>query len=76
MLLPEQDGFAYADGRDEVVPVTGADEYRLEVEDFADCVLHARAPEVVSHADTLANMRTIDALYASARDGSAVRLAD
>ena len=66
----------HADGRDEVVPVTGADEYRLEVEDFADCVLHARAPEVVSHADTLANMRTIDALYASARDGSAVRLAD
>jgi len=62
------------DGRDEVLTVTGADEYRLEVEDFARCILTRRAPEVVSHADTLANMRTIDALYASARDGVVVRL--
>ena len=64
-----------ADGNDEVLTVAGADEYRLEVEDFADCVLHARAPQVVSHADTLANMRTIDALYASAGQGAAVALA-
>ena len=65
-----------ADGTDEVHTVAGADEYRLEVEDFADCVLSARAPEVVSHSDTLANMRTIDALYASARRRAAVALDD
>ena len=65
-----------AGGNDEVLTVAGADEYRLEVEDFAGCVLHARAPEVVSHADTLANMRTIDALYASARQRAAVPLDD
>ncbi len=63
-----------ADGRDEAHVVGGADEYQLEVEDFADCVLSGRAPAVVSNADTLANMRTIDALYASAASGSAVTL--
>jgi predicted dehydrogenase len=54
--------------------VAAADEYRLEIEDFADCVLRGRAPEVVSHVDTLANMRTIDALHASAAAGAAVAL--
>jgi D-xylose 1-dehydrogenase (NADP+, D-xylono-1,5-lactone-forming) len=63
-----------ADGRDEAHTIETADEYRLEVEDFADCVLSRRAPGVVSHADTLANMRTIDALYASAASGEAVPL--
>jgi hypothetical protein len=29
----------------------------------------------VSHADTLANMRTVDALYAAAASGSTVALA-
>ena len=64
-----------ADGRDETHRIEPADEYQLEVEDFAGCVLSARAPEVVSHADTLANMRVIDALYASAASGESVRLA-
>jgi predicted dehydrogenase len=63
-----------ADGQTRSVPVGGDDEYRLEVEDFARCVLEASQPQVVSHEDTLWNMRTIDALYASARDGRAVRL--
>ena len=63
-----------ADGRDEAHAVEAADEYRLEVEDFADCVRSGRAPAVVSHEDTLANMRTIDALHASAASGAAVRL--
>ncbi|HET7172528.1 MAG TPA: Gfo/Idh/MocA family oxidoreductase, partial [Gaiellales bacterium] len=63
-----------ADGRTRSVTVGGDDEYRLEVEDFARCVLEDRRPEVVSHEDTLWNMRTIDALYASAREGRAVRL--
>jgi xylose dehydrogenase (NAD/NADP) len=63
-----------AGGQAETHAVEAADEYRLEVEDFADCVRTGRAPEVVSHADTLANMRTIDALYASAAAGAAVAL--
>jgi xylose dehydrogenase (NAD/NADP) len=61
-----------AEGRERAHAVAAADEYQLEVEDFADCVLAGRPPEVVSHADTLANMRTIDALYASAASGAAV----
>jgi predicted dehydrogenase len=65
-----------ADGRDETHAIEAADEYQLEVEDFAQCVLTGRAPQIVSHADTLANMRTIDALYASAASGEAVRLTD
>jgi predicted dehydrogenase len=63
-----------ADGREHVHAVEAADEYRLEVEDFADCVLAGRAPQVVSHADTLGNMRTVDALYAAAASGAAVAL--
>jgi D-xylose 1-dehydrogenase (NADP+, D-xylono-1,5-lactone-forming) len=65
---------ADADGREQAHRVGAADEYRLEVEDFADCVLSGRAPEVVSHADTLANMRTVDALYAAAASGADVAL--
>jgi D-xylose 1-dehydrogenase (NADP+, D-xylono-1,5-lactone-forming) len=65
---------ADAGGHEHPHRVEAADEYRLEVEDFADCVLAGRAPEVGSHADTLANMRTIDALYASAEAGAAMAL--
>jgi xylose dehydrogenase (NAD/NADP) len=61
-----------ADGARERVETPGDDEYRLEIEDFARCVRQGRQPEVVSHEDTLANMRTIDALYESARTGRAV----
>jgi xylose dehydrogenase (NAD/NADP) len=63
-----------ADGRRERVETPGDDEYRLEIEDFAACVRAGRQPEVVSHADTLENMRTIDALYESARSGRVVEL--
>jgi predicted dehydrogenase len=63
-----------ADGETRPVAVGGDDEYRLEVEDFARCVLEGTQPQVVSHEDTLWNMRTIDALYASAREGRTVRL--
>ena len=41
---------------------------------FAACVREGRQPEAVSHADTLENMRTIDALYESARSGRVVEL--
>lgn len=63
-----------ASGTRERVDTPGDDEYRLEVEDFAACVRAERQPEVVSHADTLANMRAIDALYESARSGRAVEI--
>ena len=63
-----------ADGNRERVDIPGDDEYRLEVEYFATCVRAGRPPEVVSHADTLGNMKTIDALYESARSGRAVDL--
>jgi predicted dehydrogenase len=64
-----------ADGRRERVETLGDDEYRLEVEYFAACVLAGRQPEIVSHADTIENMRTIDALYESARSGRVVEVA-
>jgi xylose dehydrogenase (NAD/NADP) len=63
-----------ARGDRERIEVPGDDEYRLEVEDFAECVRAGRQPEVVSHADTLANMAAIDALYEAARSGRRVEL--
>ena len=50
----------------EVVP--GADEYELMVEHFADCVLNDEPLRYPADEAAL-NMRTIDALYRSARDG-------
>jgi Predicted dehydrogenases and related proteins len=61
-----------AEGKRERVSTPGDDEYRLEVEYFAACVAAGRQPEAVSHADTLGNMATIDALYESARSGRTV----
>jgi D-xylose 1-dehydrogenase (NADP+, D-xylono-1,5-lactone-forming) len=63
-----------AEGAVERVATPGDDEYRLEVEDFADCVRSGRQPEVVSHRDTLANMAAVDALYEAARSGRRVEL--
>lgn len=48
--------------------VDGADQYQLMVEHFADCVLHRR-PLRYAAAEAGANMRVIEALYRSARDG-------
>ena len=53
-----------------VHPVAGADEYRLMVEHFADCVLHGRVPRYTA-LDAAANMRVIHALYRSALNGGA-----
>ncbi|MEJ2203187.1 MAG: Gfo/Idh/MocA family oxidoreductase [Gemmatimonadota bacterium] len=57
-------------GRGEVVEhgVEGADEYRLMVEHFADCVLDDR-PLRYSAEEAALNMRVIEALYRSARAG-------
>jgi predicted dehydrogenase len=57
-------------GRGEAIEHTieGVDEYQLMVEHFADCVLYDR-PLRYPVAEAAANMRTIEALYRSARDG-------
>jgi predicted dehydrogenase len=54
---------------DHVVP--GADEYVRMVEHFADCVRTGAAPRYGAREAAL-NMRTIEALYRSARAGGAV----
>jgi predicted dehydrogenase len=48
--------------------IDGADEYRLMVEHFADCALHDRELRY-SAAEAAANMRVIEALLRSAREG-------
>ena len=48
--------------------IDGDDEYRLMVEHFADCVLTG-APVRYTAAEAAANMRAIEALYRSARNG-------
>jgi predicted dehydrogenase len=63
-----------AQGTRERVATPGDDEYRLEVEDFADCVRSGRQPQIVSHEDTLANMGAIDALYEAARSGRRIEV--
>jgi predicted dehydrogenase len=57
-------------GRGEQVTHTieGVDEYRLMVEQFADCVLHDR-PVRYPPAEAALNMRVIEGLYRSARNG-------
>lgn len=46
----------------------GADEYLLMVEHFADCILLDVEPRYAA-SEAAANMRVIEALYRSARDG-------
>jgi len=60
-------------GRAEPVahPIPGDDEYRLMVEHFADCALHDR-PVRYPPAEAGLNMRVIEALYRSAREGGSV----
>jgi D-xylose 1-dehydrogenase (NADP+, D-xylono-1,5-lactone-forming) len=51
-----------------VLNIGGVDEYRLMVEHFADCVLHG-TPLRYEPSEAAANMRVIEALYRSARNG-------
>ena len=54
--------------------IQGADEYRLMVEHFADCILQDRPPRYPA-SEAAANMRVIEALYRSAReDGKITRI--
>ncbi len=61
------------DGREEPVPVPEADPFEREVEGFTAQVLDGRGA-VVPLEDSLANVRTIVALYESAQDGLPVRV--
>jgi xylose dehydrogenase (NAD/NADP) len=55
-----------AQGRhEETIP--GVDQYRLEAEEFASCLIEARPPRYPAE-DAVANMRAVDALYRSARN--------
>jgi xylose dehydrogenase (NAD/NADP) len=60
-------------GRREMVAhtIAGVDEYQLMVEHFADCVLEQVAMRYPP-AEAAANMRVIEALYQSARNGGRV----
>ncbi len=63
-------------GREKVIEhkIKGADEYRLMVEHFADCILNNRSPRY-SATEAGLNMRVIEALYRSARnDGRIVKM--
>jgi xylose dehydrogenase (NAD/NADP) len=51
-----------------VLTIGGVDEYRLMVEHFADCVLNGK-PLRYPPSEAADNMRVIDALYRSARNG-------
>ena len=53
--------------------VDGADEYQLMVEHFAD-VVQGHAPPDFTPAESVANMRVLDALAAAARSGRRIRL--
>lgn len=55
----------------EVIPVPGADTYRLEIEDFARAVTTGKPPRWTVQ-DAVANMAVIDALFESARTGGHV----
>jgi predicted dehydrogenase len=58
-----------ASGRHEVV-VPVADQYQLQAEAFSQAVRH-EAPDAKALDDAIWNLRTIDALFASARSGRA-----
>lgn len=48
------------------IPVAASDRYRFEVEDFADAIIHRRAPHFAL-SETLRNMEVIDRLFAAMR---------
>ena len=57
------------------IAVPGADEYKCMVEHFADAVLHAK-PLDYTLANSIGNMRALDALRQSALTGRTIMLAD
>ncbi len=60
-------------GETKVHTIDGVDEYRLMVEHFAHCVLHGE-PVRYAPSEAAANLRTIEALYRSARNAGRVEI--
>ena len=73
----EKDAAFFLRGREEETGtrhrVEGADEYQLMVEHFAD-VVQGDAPPLFTPAESIANMRVLDALAAAARSGRRIAL--
>jgi predicted dehydrogenase len=61
------------DGREVVERFPAGDQYRLQVEHFADCVERGETPETDGE-EAVANMRVVDAIYESADSGERVSL--
>ena len=61
------------DGREVTESFDPVDDYRLEVEHFAECAETGAEPRV-DRTETVGNMRTIDAIYRSAETGEPVDL--
>ncbi|MCW5850359.1 MAG: Gfo/Idh/MocA family oxidoreductase [Anaerolineae bacterium] len=61
------------DGSVETLTFPGVDQYQIMVEEFADAVLASR-PVPLPPSDAVANMRVIDAVRESAREGRPIRL--
>ena len=57
----------------EVIQLASPDQYRLMVEDFADAV-QKKLLMTYDPADSVKNMRVIEALFRAAREGTAVRV--
>ncbi|WP_416841791.1 Gfo/Idh/MocA family protein [Haloferax sp. DFSO52] len=62
-----------ADGREVTETFDPVDDYRSEVEHFADCVSSGETPRV-DRTESVAVMRIIDALYESAERGESVTI--
>lgn len=63
----------HIDGRQGVEEFDPADQYRLEVDHFAECIENEEAPQTGGQ-DSIDNMRVIDALYESVEADSPVSL--
>jgi len=63
------------DGREVTETFDAVDQYTLEVEGFADAIARVETP-LVDRAETLGNMRAIDALAESAERGEPVTVSD
>jgi len=61
------------DGETELIELAPVDSYRLELENLADAIA-GEAPLLLGREDALGQARTIEALFASAESGSAMRL--
>ncbi|MCX5758961.1 MAG: Gfo/Idh/MocA family oxidoreductase [Candidatus Hydrogenedentes bacterium] len=61
------------EGRTDRIETSGANRFQLEVEDFAEAVLTGTSPRWPVE-DAVANMAALDALIASARTGTVVRV--